>query len=264
MQGYGIQDTGYRKIKGILPLLFYLSTVYCLLSTSLISCTKKQAAAARLPDIPPRALSEPSSLAYDSQNFYVADWTGNAVLKIDPNGQTDLLKLGRARPIQVVAIAKEKLIIETNDGKLHLWQPGTNPKALAHQFERKPGSSMCWDGIYLWLTNEGKIFPSFLLGGAELIEMPERSRRSVAFLDQTAGAAVALSCGQGKFQALIKEENDYAIINNILEPKAMTKTPWSNQTFRPVAMARLGDGRMAVLAQSEQKTGMFKLFELPL
>ncbi|MBI4669222.1 MAG: hypothetical protein HY747_08555 [Elusimicrobia bacterium] len=227
-------------------------------------CSKKIAPrAVKEIELPRHVLKDPSSLAYDGENFYIADWKSPGLLKVDPGGRIEALAFlpanskSQTGPIQAAAVSRGRLLVETNDGRLYLSETAgasgnPAPREVWHEFERKPGSLFCWDGIYVWMIEQGTAFPTVLLPDNRLARMPGREKN-------TPPEGLALACGWETSAVLYSEGEDMMLADNIFKAGDMKIHPWTENDLEPLAIAAAGRGRLAVKKKKKAKEGNFKI-----
>ncbi|MEK7288068.1 MAG: hypothetical protein AAB091_05870 [Elusimicrobiota bacterium] len=229
-----------------------------------LGCSKKPAPQVSLPSIPKRALKDPSSLAFDGEKFYIADWTSAGLFELGPSGPRFLRAptpaQNSSRFIQALAIGAGRLIVETDEGKIFLLDTAEEskfPLELHPDINRKPGSLICWDGMYVWLTDNGQAHATSLLPSGELAGHPSLAR-ALAGSSGESGSALSFACGWEASHVLVKEKEDYAIISQSRgrEPK---KYIWREQDLIPLAIAATGKNTLAALCRRRGREGSFEI-----
>lgn len=237
---------------------------------ALNACTQKQKVTETiLPSIPSKTLKDPSSLAYDGESFYIADWMGGGILRLK-EGKTAWITLP-ARPIQLAAMGRAELIIEDYDGKLILWKERVSDgrrnviTEIETDFPRLAGNAFCWDGIYFWKTGETHFEASVLLSQMRLASVPEWNYPYGDLMIPTAELSQLACMGHHSFAILQFSDPEapngrwfYAIANT-LNANRGRPLKWPRADAIPIAVTVTQDGTLAALAQKVEKPGEYEL-----
>ncbi|MBI2070438.1 MAG: hypothetical protein HYT79_07510 [Elusimicrobia bacterium] len=233
-----------------------------LTALSSLSCRRtQQQRTPALPQPPAHVLRDPSSIAYDGEHFYVADWQSPGLLRLETDGRLEPLNFRRGGAIQVVAVGRRRLIIETNDGDLYLWDLDDRraPQRLRSGADRKPGSLMCWDGLLLWLTDKGVASANALLPNGDIVPMAKRERGLQLLGSAEDAAGLAFACGWGSSLILLRAGEDYFVAAGAVTGGRTQQHLWSSREWEPAAITLIGPNQAAVLAQQKGKSGDFRL-----
>lgn len=228
----------------------------------LTGCGEKKIKPISLPQIPERILKEPSGLAYDGEAFYIADWKGGGVLKLEPDEARAEWIAVAERPIQIAAAGRKALFIETYEGKLLYWKKDGHPslRPLRYEFTRRPGSPFCWDGLYLWMAQEHEAAAALRLANDELIALPETGRPMPRWSD--AGSdLLSFACGWMQSAALLQYGTTprWALALGVLEGRQEKSRAWAAPALQPLAITWINSQNIVVLAERMKEPGMFEL-----